>query len=1553
MSESKAISNERFLRNQLVLLRRKYFRSIMQKQQIGSIDAAYPRLKLANVDGFFDNLVLVLVEGMQGSIDCEKYQYLDLRRNGDTLDIMKKECSNAVLEVSFLNRMIRHNHNNNSDSVDSLDSLSTNDEKRNSVSRKIADEVEDNDVALAAERNFRTLKQKEIQKSISLMRTNQIALCKKKREEVKSVLELYALRETQAPVSENMDLSCKLKNSLSSEKDITEASICQNDCRPSNYQLFENSAPFIGVMIEIWAMLSACKKMGKIKHIPSLGSFQQALLNLCPYRSDIIRKVEVQSKQNFDIYEINFDHPEPDMLIKLGLQICLALVESYEEMMTVSDSEDRLNNEAGLIINEITWKEIGRTVILCKLAERVGLSNSETLGLFKGKGSYQAFDSVDRKLLKLCRKRVQARRYFIDEQKSPLWETSMYSFEHQFRIFDSSWIKPLLRFVLPPSFDTSYCHRSYVRYANFHQFSNNWKDQAVIEAGQSIHSGFIKSLFNLSALILQLQPNWISLGEWKYNLLQLLQTNKDDISPSDAKNCVNEAIKLYLQNIDDEESQKFSKVLNHYGLHKIADLEITSGVESLSENSVDNSPYISYLFERETSIFLPSVIKLHDDKRTDSSIYQGTSKEKDSEIIERCFLVLNTIMNLPMAEPFIFPVDKDRVPSYYNLIRQPLSLMEVKGYLEKGLLKNALSEFYISVLFVFQNSLSFNVIEGSELRITTIKMISIFDRLFAEVVLNIESPLLQPSLCNHCKTERELYPSRTAVCERCDGIYHTSCVGLKCSPRNDWFCQKCIEEWDILQIHPFLGLSVRSSKYSSSFGKVVKVVRGTTALLFVVQFNKLSNEYWSGTDVIKNLSDVPQKILSFMSQVDIADYNFACFLSSGYSGWKSSKYTIPPFMMSTHATKASLNSEEDPTFDLQRKSAFILSTDSVSWNAEDWCCVLRTLVEHIPIDWQNSMSPDEQQKLVNEILQQLYDEDSNTTEEQRNTSVNIDFISSAEDFNNIENRSTVPDSVISYESYISQLRGAEEALQAHQITLEIASSTDISEECNSDDNFSHQNIGSFYQSVVNSIARSLLVRSTDRGILEEWYRGWNGQMMEICRLVDSDCSGLNRSTCAFCGGDELSICSPFVVNAQTYVEWRKSKQFKLSFKQNPNSRKTAGESLGMLYSIGSIRDSLNNAESRPESSSGGLLAHQFCAANIEALRQTIFRNNISYFSRDIVETLCKVRSGVSCVLGYDRNDTVFWYIHDLHGVVACSMKENKFRSNFSWYNYSKITGLLNCLAVDDLQERKLKQVLLEGMRYIFVSNQEEPCGSHSMAADISMKSRSGELLKKRFVVGDIVGVKLFRKVKKEYVKRKILEVRCVSLPANETEVFFRIDLDEDCSSMFPCYSWIHESSIFDLNGNTSNVDTSVMRFSFTNCFSRLRAIKYSDYPDRYTFPVRFGTTFESADIISTIRKAILVVHSALPKGSLDPSEERWGNEFCPIFREAVIHANSATSLMECVLLLEYGLQSSWYDFSKGTNLLPSRSIAMKNATLSSVAMRLFQLDLTVKYEKNI
>ena len=89
-SSTEVDEEEQQLRHELREMRRDYFRALRSEQSVGLQGALKPRLSIDSMEGFGDDIVLRLIEGMRNADLCENYQFLDSRmRDGGRKHIIR------------------------------------------------------------------------------------------------------------------------------------------------------------------------------------------------------------------------------------------------------------------------------------------------------------------------------------------------------------------------------------------------------------------------------------------------------------------------------------------------------------------------------------------------------------------------------------------------------------------------------------------------------------------------------------------------------------------------------------------------------------------------------------------------------------------------------------------------------------------------------------------------------------------------------------------------------------------------------------------------------------------------------------------------------------------------------------------------------------------------------------------------------------------------------------------------------------------------------------------------------------------------------------------------------------------------------------------------------------------------------------------------------------------------------------------------------------------------------------------------------------------------
>jgi hypothetical protein len=153
-----------------------------------------------------------------------------------------------------------------------------------------------------------------------------------------------------------------------------------------------------------------------------------------------------------------------------------------------------------------------------------------------------------------------------------------------------------------------------------------------------------------------------------------------------------------------------------------------------------------------------------------------------SDCAQRCYQILTYLMKYANAAQFNHAVDASTVRTYYDFIRFPLCLTDIKAHLLAGKYENSLSLFYRDVRLVFLNAFTFNG-DGSAVSSSALKLACVFDRLFFEGVLSVPSSntttntttntsvkscdsKYQPDCCLECRSTYEDDEGYTVLCDR-------------------------------------------------------------------------------------------------------------------------------------------------------------------------------------------------------------------------------------------------------------------------------------------------------------------------------------------------------------------------------------------------------------------------------------------------------------------------------------------------------------------------------------------------------------------------------------------------------------------------------------------------------------------------------------------------------------------------------------------------------------------------------------------------------------------
>lgn len=256
------------------------------------------------------------------------------------------------------------------------------------------------------------------------------------------------------------------------------------------------------------------------------------------------------------------------------------------------------------------------------------------------------------------------------------------------------------------------------------------------------------------------------------------------------------------------------------------------------------------------------------------------------EVIRRCLAVLRTLSVSGTAEEnFVYPVDPQTYPGYYDMLLRPMCLVEAGKQLKRAAVEaqriepSKREEFVEEVVLKFgrnvrqiaDNSVTYTnagpmVIAGAS------ELLKIFERLLFDWVLAPEHllPPLERLDDDRCVESHESDDGATVLlCDGCEGKYNIARLDPPLSdiPRGDWYCPRCVSGRWYGNVDPRLGKSIRKVRPIDGgeelHGQVARIVRckfffpegedATPSLAYLVKYENGDEEYLSLSDIDKAL----------------------------------------------------------------------------------------------------------------------------------------------------------------------------------------------------------------------------------------------------------------------------------------------------------------------------------------------------------------------------------------------------------------------------------------------------------------------------------------------------------------------------------------------------------------------------------------------------------------------------------------------------------------------------------------------------------------------------
>jgi len=244
------------------------------------------------------------------------------------------------------------------------------------------------------------------------------------------------------------------------------------------------------------------------------------------------------------------------------------------------------------------------------------------------------------------------------------------------------------------------------------------------------------------------------------------------------------------------------------------------------------------------------------------------------ELIRRCLAVLRTLSVSGAAEAFLYPVDPQSNPGYYDMVLRPMCLREAGKQLYEGAarlkgkentveeVESLVLQFGRNIRIIEQNTLTY-ANAGPMVIAAGLELSRLFERLFFDWVLAPEEflPDLDDLDDDRCV---EHHPSDEAstvlLCDACEGKYNIARLNppLHDIPKGDWYCPRCIHGRWYGTLDPRIGKVVKKSNVQgpAGSGRIEQCSYhypenecGLASLKYLVKFDDGVEETWTLSDV--------------------------------------------------------------------------------------------------------------------------------------------------------------------------------------------------------------------------------------------------------------------------------------------------------------------------------------------------------------------------------------------------------------------------------------------------------------------------------------------------------------------------------------------------------------------------------------------------------------------------------------------------------------------------------------------------------------------------------
>lgn len=325
------------------------------------------------------------------------------------------------------------------------------------------------------------------------------------------------------------------------------------------------------------------------------------------------------------------------------------------------------------------------------------------------------------------------------------------------------------------------------------------------------------------------------------------------------------------------------------------------------------------------------------------------------DAIRRCLAVVRTLCSSGSSDPFIYPVDPQLYPGYYEAVMSPVSLYDVGNFLQNAAeefstsddlskVEHVVAEFGRNTRKIFQNSLAYNTGNKEHLTMNSAEeMLRLFERLFFDWVLAPCKPALKDLDDDKCvDSHDDDILSMVILCDACEGKYNMQRLKppLKNVPAGEWYCPRCIQGRCWATEDPRIGRQVQSSTFTGTVESCKFIIseQGQYSLVYSVSDGLGSKQFWDLKDVDTSIVGNPVAPVSFLD---------ALAESPGYSFGRDADIlgnTLPLVLDPTVDDKAANSALSSNVYQDTVASCIALTHASEDLNCSEWVRLLMLLV---------------------------------------------------------------------------------------------------------------------------------------------------------------------------------------------------------------------------------------------------------------------------------------------------------------------------------------------------------------------------------------------------------------------------------------------------------------------------------------------------------------------------------------------------------------------------------------------------------------------------------